>query len=169
MPSTEETTPYERLLQRVDTPAVVVTTAVGEARSGCLVTFASPCSMEPPRFAVWLSTVNRTHEVAMGAPALAVHFLAERHRPTAELFGSETGYATDKFARCAWSTGPEGLPVLDDCVGWFVGRVVERLPTGDHTLHVLAPVAAELRQTDDGRALGLREVRDIPPGRLDDV
>jgi flavin reductase (DIM6/NTAB) family NADH-FMN oxidoreductase RutF len=162
-------TPYERLLDRVDTPAVVVTTAVGETRSGCLVTFASPCSMEPPRFGVWLSTVNRTYELAAGASALAVHFLSEAHRPTAELFGGETGFEIDKFARCGWSPGPEGLPVLDDCVGWFVGRIVEWLPTGDHTLHVLAPVAAEVREPGEGRVLGLREVRDISPGRLDDV
>ena len=28
----------------------------------------------------------------------------------AELFGGETG--DDKFARCEWSAGPEGLPIL---------------------------------------------------------
>ena len=158
-------TPYERLLERVDTPAIVVTTAVGPTRSGCLVTFATPCSMEPPRFAVWLSTLNQTHEVAAGAAALAVHFLAEKHVATAELFGGTTGYESDKFDRCRWSTGPEGLPLLDDCAGWFVGRVVERLPTGDHTLCVLAPVAAQVLTDEDG-GLGLRDVRHITPGRL---
>lgn len=157
-------TPYEQLLERVDTPALVVTTAVGDDRAGCLVTFASPCSMEPPRFGVWLSTLNRTHELAAGASAFGVHFLSSQQLQVAELFGSQSGYEVDKFAECPWSEGPEGVPLLADCAGWFVGRVVERLPTGDHTLHVLAPVAAQLNV--QAEQLGLRDVRHITPGRL---
>ncbi|MFE2251449.1 flavin reductase, partial [Streptomyces lavendulae] len=34
---------------------VAVAVAVGAERAGCLVGFASQCSIDPPRFIVWLS------------------------------------------------------------------------------------------------------------------
>jgi flavin reductase (DIM6/NTAB) family NADH-FMN oxidoreductase RutF len=48
----------------------------------------------------------------------------------------------DKFARCAWESGPSGLPILQECPSWFVGRVLDRLDLGDHVGFLLEPVAA---------------------------
>ncbi len=58
---------YERAIGPVDPVAVIVTCASGGDRAGCLVTFSGPCSIEPPRYAVWLSHRNRTYQVALRA------------------------------------------------------------------------------------------------------
>jgi flavin reductase (DIM6/NTAB) family NADH-FMN oxidoreductase RutF len=126
----------------LDYPMFVVTAAdvdTGE-RSGCLVGFATQCSIVPLRFLVCLSRTNHTHRVAGRSRILAVHALSAGQRDLAVLFGEQTGDEVDKFTRCAWTPGPQGTPLLDECPRRLVGRVLDRFDLGDHTGHLLAPV-----------------------------
>ncbi|MCB5164496.1 flavin reductase family protein [Streptomyces bambusae] len=123
----------------LDGPVHVVTAASGGERAGCLVGFASQCSIDPPRFTVWLSTANRTYRVACRAEYLTVHLLRRQDRALAELFGGETGDRTDKFAQVAWRAGTSGSPVLE-VPTWFTGRIEGRIDGGDHVGFLLAPV-----------------------------
>jgi flavin reductase (DIM6/NTAB) family NADH-FMN oxidoreductase RutF len=134
---------FESIAGRIDYPMYVVTTAAGEERAGCLVGFATQCSIDPARFLVCVSDKNRTYRVLGSAGAMAVHLLPAGAGAIAELFGSETDDDTDKFARCAWRPGPEGLPLLDACPSWFAGRILDRARFGDHVGHVLEPFAGE--------------------------
>ena len=144
---------------------MMVVTAAGDGeRAGCLVGFATQCSIDPPRFAVWISRKNHTFRVAKGAAALAVHFLSVDDRGLAELFGHNTGDEVDKFARCRWRDGPDGVPVLEDCSRWFVGRVLEQIPTDDHVGFLLAPVAAAEVSGPWPGQLGFQEADSITPG-----
>ncbi len=153
---------FAAVAEDLDYPMLIVTVANGDERSGCLVGFAAQCSIAPPRFMVWLSKKNRTLRVACTASVLGVHFVPAAQRDLAALFGSETGDRTDKFARCRWETGVDGVPVLSDCPRWFAGRILERLDSGDHVAFMLEPV--------DGAAgewsgqLGFQAVRDLTPG-----
>jgi flavin reductase (DIM6/NTAB) family NADH-FMN oxidoreductase RutF len=142
---------------------VVVTAAVGDERDGCLVGFHSQASIEPRRYAVWLSKANRTSTLALHSRSLAVHVLAEDQHELAELFGGETGDEVDKLARVAWEPGPDGVPLLTDCPNRFVGRVIESAEgTGDHVLWILDPTEAQA--VDPPPPLRLRAVTDIEPG-----
>jgi flavin reductase (DIM6/NTAB) family NADH-FMN oxidoreductase RutF len=134
---------FESIVGRLDYPMFVVTTASGEELSGCLVGFATQCSIDPPRFVACISDKNRTYRVLQRAGAMAVHLVPEGAERLVELFGGETGDEADKFARCEWTRGPEGLPLLRDCLSWFAGRIVERRPLGDHVGHVIEPFAGE--------------------------
>lgn len=126
----------------LDHPMYVVTAVAADGeRAGCLVGFASQCSIGPARFTVWLSRKNHTYGVACRSSHLAVHLLSRTRIETARLFGEETGDVTDKFARVEWRPGPGGAPVLADARAWFVGRVEARWDGGDHVGFLLAPVA----------------------------
>jgi flavin reductase (DIM6/NTAB) family NADH-FMN oxidoreductase RutF len=125
---------------RLDPEMCVVTAAAGGERAGCLVGFFSQCSINPVRFAVWLSEANRTFRVARGADVLAVHLLAREQRELAELFGGQTGDQIDKFAHVRWRQGYGGVPVLEDARAWFAGRILHRVDGGDHVGFVLDPV-----------------------------
>jgi flavin reductase (DIM6/NTAB) family NADH-FMN oxidoreductase RutF len=154
---------FDDLVSRLDYPMLVVTTYDGSTRAGCLVGFATQCSIDPARYLVCLSDKNHTHRVAAGADTVAVHLLRERQHDVAALFGGETGDEVDKFARCAWSDGPGGVPVLDDCAGWFAGRILQRHVVGDHTALLLEPYAGSA--PGDGTALlRFEHVRDLDPG-----
>jgi len=127
------------LVSELDYPMFIVTVAVGSERAGCLVGFTTQCSIDPPRFLVCLSDKNRTFRLAREATVMVVHLVPREQGELASLFGGQTGDDLDKFERCAWSPGPEGTPVLDECRNWFAGRILERFAVGDHDSFLLDP------------------------------
>ena len=155
---------FAKLVAELDYPMYVVTTAAGGERSGCLVGFGTQTSIHPPRFLACISKKNHTYGVALRADVLAVHFLSDtpEERELAELFGSETGDATDKFAEAGWHAGPGGVPLIDGIPNHFAGRILERFDLGDHDGFLLEPIGVE--KGEELHELGFQEAKDIPPG-----
>ncbi|MFG3296661.1 flavin reductase family protein [Streptomyces sp. NPDC048179] len=153
--------PFTDLL---DYPMYVVTAQADTERAGCLVGFASQCSIQPARFMVWLSKANRTCRVAERADRLAVHLLRRDQGRLARLFGAETGDRTDKFTDAPWHPGPGGSPILDEVPAWFVGRVEKRIDGGDHVGFLLAPETARNLTGSRTPLLTLHDTHDITPG-----
>jgi len=155
-------TSFDRFAAAVDPALLVVTAAANGTRAGCLVGFATQTSIAPRRYLVCLSELNHTTTVAAGSTHLAVHAVPREARWIAETFGGHTGEEVDKFTTVSWSPGPHDLPVLDDCPTRMVGRIVDRLPLGDHVGYVLAPEQAEASSA----TLPLRyaDASDIEPG-----
>jgi flavin reductase (DIM6/NTAB) family NADH-FMN oxidoreductase RutF len=89
---------------------------------------------------------------------------ADRH-DLAELFGGTTDdEGGDKLARCEWTEGPGGVPLLDGCPERFVGRRVEWIDTdADHSCVVLEPIAAWAGEHPTAR-LRLADASDIDAG-----
>lgn len=157
------TAEFDEFVAGLDYPVFVVTAYDGEEADGCLVGFATQASIDPPRLLVCLSVANRTWRVAQGASFLAVHVLGEDDHALAERFGGQTGDEVDKLAGVAWHAGPGGVPVLEDLPRCLVGRVLERVPFGDHVGHLLEPVTTELPD-EPGDPLSLQKVDDIEAG-----
>jgi flavin reductase (DIM6/NTAB) family NADH-FMN oxidoreductase RutF len=153
--------PFERLVATLDYPLYVVTTASGEERSGCLIGFATQCSIHPPRFLACLSKKNHTLPVARRATTLAVHVVDRKDEGIARLFGGETGDEIDKFADVPWHWA-DGVPILDACERWFVGTVLERIDLGDHVGFLLEPIDTE--QSSVSEQLTYQRAREITPG-----
>jgi flavin reductase (DIM6/NTAB) family NADH-FMN oxidoreductase RutF len=154
---------FDRLAGLLNYTMFVVTTAAAGHASGCLVGFATQTSLKPPRFLVGLSRRNHTYGVALRAQHLAIHIVARRDIGLARLFGSQTGDEIDKFERCSWHSGPEGMPILDDAVAWFVGKTLDRLDIGDHLGYLLEPVAGHAPEHADD-LVSLSDVLDLEPG-----
>ena len=146
----------------LDYPMFVVTTGHAGRRAGCLIGFATQCSIEPPRFLACISKANFTYRVAREAEMLAVHFVPAGSEALAELFGGETGDDVDKFARVEWQPGLGGVPLLDACPNRFLGAVRERLDAGDHVAFVLEPIAAE--HSGPEREFTFHRAKRIEPG-----
>jgi flavin reductase (DIM6/NTAB) family NADH-FMN oxidoreductase RutF len=135
-------TTFTKVVGGLEYPMFIVTARVGDERLGCLVGFATQTSIDPQRFLVCLSHTNRTYRRGRDSELLGVHCVPAGAEDLAELFGGETGDEVDKFARSAWHDGPDGVPILDACENWFVGRVLRRIGAGDHDAYLLEPVAA---------------------------
>jgi flavin reductase (DIM6/NTAB) family NADH-FMN oxidoreductase RutF len=159
---TEPAPAVHELVSDLDYPMFIVTATNGRERAGCLVGFATQCSINPPRFLVCLSDKNRTFRVAREADVVVVHLVPAEADALAQLFGSQTGDEVDKFARCAWHEGPEGTPVLDECGNWFAGRILERVPAGDHCALLLEPFDAH--SDGDQRAFTFHRAKRMEPG-----
>ena len=138
----------------------------GSERSGCLIGFATQCSVDPPRFLVCLSRHNHTCARRRRAPSvLVVHLVPSDAKDLAELFGEETGDEVDKFERVDWREGPGGRArarALRELVRRADPRALRRRATTG------APARADRRRRDatgvgpSGRRF--REVRDLEPG-----
>jgi flavin reductase (DIM6/NTAB) family NADH-FMN oxidoreductase RutF len=152
---------FNDLVGRLDYPMLIVTTARDGDRSGCLVGFHTQCSIDPPRFLVCISRQNHTFALAAQSEFLAVHFLDEINYDLSLLFGEETGDNRDKFSECSWRDH-FGLPILTDVKAWLIGRVLERIDLGDHTGHVLEPVATQL--APEFNQLPFQQVKTMKPG-----
>ena len=155
---------FGELMANLDPAMAIVTTVLGDQRAGCLVGFHAQCSIDPPRYVVWLSKANHTYRVGLLAPRFAVHFLGEADRDLAELFGGTSGDDVDKLSRCDWHPGPDGVPLLDRVPNRLIGRRGAELDEGsDHVCLVI-----ELDHVDRGppplRPLRLSMVDDIEPG-----
>jgi flavin reductase (DIM6/NTAB) family NADH-FMN oxidoreductase RutF len=137
---------FARTVAALDYPMLIATAAAREERAGCLVGFATQCSIDPPRFLVCLSRSNRTYRLALDAEALAVHAVAADQDELAELFGGATGDEIDKFERCRWRPGAHGAPILEDAPAWFGGAIEASFDAGDHAAFVLSPTAGEIRR-----------------------
>lgn len=112
---------------------VVVTTAADAERGGCLVGFHSQSSIDPERYAVWLSKANRTYQLALRATHVAIWFLHEDDVPLAERFGTQTGDEVDKFEGLDVVVHDVGVPLPAGRSDWLVLRRTAVLDEGgDH-------------------------------------
>jgi flavin reductase (DIM6/NTAB) family NADH-FMN oxidoreductase RutF len=154
---------FARLAGELDYPMFIVTAAGRGERDGCLVGFATQCSIDPPRFLTCISVTNRTFRIAEESNTLVVHVVPEDADDLVELFGGETGDEIDKLARVEWSDGPDGTPVLARCPNWFAGSVLQRLPLGDHVGFLLEPVDGS-HGAPGQRAYPFSRAKEIEPG-----
>jgi flavin reductase (DIM6/NTAB) family NADH-FMN oxidoreductase RutF len=149
-------------MSQVDYSLYIVTTRHEDELAGCLIGFTSQVSIDPPRFLACLSVKNRTYRAASRSSVLIVHPVPEDAQELALLFGGETGDEVDKFARCEWTAGPGGAPILDGLASWFAGRVLRRIEFGDHVGFLLEPT--EVRVADSAEPFTFRRGRWIAPG-----
>ena len=99
---------FQQLVAQLDYPMFIATVATEEGRAGCLIGFATQCSIRPPRFLAGISDKNRTFRVARDAESMAIHLVPEHATELAELFGgrpvmtwTSSGAATGIRARAA--------------------------------------------------------------------
>jgi flavin reductase (DIM6/NTAB) family NADH-FMN oxidoreductase RutF len=161
MSNREAMTEFARFVAALDYPLFVVTTSVASELTGCLIGFATQCSIHPPRFLACISKTNHTFRVAAQSAVLAVHIVDRKNKEIAELFGGQTGDVVDKFKGVGWHS-VDGVPVLDACARWFTASVMQRIDFGDHVGHVLDPIS--IHAGPDSSQLTYQKAHDIEPG-----
>ena len=143
------------MLDELDFP-MFIATVPGD---GCLVGFATQCSIDPVRFLVCLSNKNKTYRLAADATHMALHVVPEDRGDLAKLFGGETADEVDKLGEVEWRPGPGGAPLIEGCP-YVVGPLIDRFDVGDHVAFVIDV------ETEEGSATPLRfeRARVIDPG-----
>lgn len=154
---------FDAVVAAADPAMVVVTTAADGERAGCLVGFHGQASMDPPRYAVWLSKANHTYRVALRSTHHAVHFLADGDLGLAEAFGTRSGEDVDKFADVPFETGPHGVPLIEALPRRFVLERIALLDDGgDHVCLTGRVVRAD--GDGDFRPFRTSHASDLDPG-----
>jgi flavin reductase (DIM6/NTAB) family NADH-FMN oxidoreductase RutF len=158
-----DTDAFDGLMNSLDTPLIVVTTAVGNERGGCLVGFHAQSSIDPERYCIWLSKANHTYRLALRATHLGIHFLTVDDFRLAERFGTLSGDDVDKFQGLTVEVGAGLAPLLADAPNRLVVRRVALLDEGaDHVCITTEPIAAQT--TGPFRPLRLSAAVHLVPG-----
>ena len=154
---------FDEVMRRRNSDMMILTTAVGAERAGCLVGFHSQCSIEPLRYAVWLSKANHTCRLALRSSYFGLHFLRRDDRGLAEVFGTMCSDEVDKFVLAGSHPGPLEVPVLDGCDSWIIARRTSFLEEGsDHICFIMEPVEASAGAA--AYPLRFMDVADLAPG-----
>lgn len=120
---------------------VAVITAQGDRPVGFTATSLTSVSAEPPMFSFGISTASSCWPTVAETPFVGVHMLGEHQEEMAAAFARS---GAERFAPpTAWESGPHGVPLLDGVQAWLVGRVVARIPAGDHRIVVAQAVAGD--------------------------
>ena len=129
-----DTTLLRRALGSFITGVTVVTTrgANGEP-IGLTVNSFNAVSLNPPLVLWSLSLHAASFDAFVQASHFAVNILAADQKPVSETFARTGG---DKFAKVAWRSGLEDMPLLEGTAASFTCRNANRYPGGDHLIFV---------------------------------
>uniref|UniRef100_A0AAU3H4L1 Flavin reductase family protein n=1 Tax=Streptomyces sp. NBC_01401 TaxID=2903854 RepID=A0AAU3H4L1_9ACTN len=139
-----------RSVFRQHAAGVAVITAAGAAGPvGFTATSLSSVAAEPPLVSFGVGTSSSSWPAVSETEYVGVHILGEAQHDLAATF-ARTG--ADRFGPATdWRSGPEGVPLLGGVVAWLVGRVVARVPAGDHRIVIAEVVAGD--PSEGGRPL----------------
>ncbi|RZU74343.1 flavin reductase (DIM6/NTAB) family NADH-FMN oxidoreductase RutF [Micromonospora kangleipakensis] len=145
-----------RTLLRRQAATVTVVTVPGLAANrrlpalppaGFSATSFNPVSVDPPLVSFRLGRESSSWPTVTRAEHLAVHLLAAGRQEVARTF---TTNGIDEFAaNRGWTSGPFGVPLIDDALAVLLCRVVRRIEADDHTIVLGEPLALGTREDDD--------------------
>jgi flavin reductase (DIM6/NTAB) family NADH-FMN oxidoreductase RutF len=135
-----------RLYRKLAAGVSVVATAGADGPVGATVSAVTSVSLRPPLLLVSLALDSRTLAAIEDTRGFSVALLRADQRAVAEGFALPGG---PRFAGVPYREVC-GVPVLADCLGWSVCRVVDVREYGDHRL-VIGEVLAT--RTGAGRPL----------------
>ena len=132
MPVTQEE--FRAALGRFASGVTVVTTkdAQGELHGITVSAFCS-VSLQPPMVLICIEKTAGSHPAVEESAIFIVNILREGEAGVSELFAS---LRPDKFEHVKFSSGIEGVPVLDDALATLECRVKFSYHGGDHSIFV---------------------------------
>lgn len=154
---------FNTLMESLDTPLVVVTTAADGERAGCLVGFHTQSSIDREQYSFWLSKANHTYLVSLRSSQFGIHFLTHDDVALAEHFGTQSGDDHDKFAAIDVEDNGGDPPLLKDLPNRVVvDRIAMLDDRGDHACITARVISAET--TGPFTPLRLSDVGHLDPG-----
>lgn len=132
------------------TQGMYVLTTVG---GGCVVDAVARVgnSGDQPLIAVSVAKTNHSHQLLAENPKFALSVLGEQVSPEIiQIFGFNCSKDCDKISQVK-TTKVEGVPVLEDTLGYMVLEKVDTIDTGTHTLYIGKMIEGDL--LNDGQPM----------------
>lgn len=152
---------FADVLRRFPLAVSVVTVGRGGAENALTVSWATPCSFDPPMFLVAVDRLHYSVDFVKSTRNFAVNVLGEGQERLAGQFARQSMLGEDKLAGVSHREGPAGSPVLNDAVAWFDCELAFFVEAGDH--YLLVGRVVDSGQQGTGKALvagaGLRYVK----------
>lgn len=119
----------------------VITAAGPHGPAGFTATSLTSVAAQPPLLSFGISLGSSSWPAVAESEFVGVHILGDHQEELAAVFARS---GADRFGPSTrWTRGPYDVPLLDGVCAWLVGRVLERVPAGDHRIVVAHVVAAD--------------------------
>ena len=125
---------YRDILSRFASGVTIVTARVGDEIRGMTVSAFCSVSLSPPLVLVCLAVGRPTTKLIAKSGWYGVNVLAADQAKLSELFAF--GDSAARMDGVLWTTGPNGVPLLDGVIGSLECRVVQTHLAGDHEIVV---------------------------------
>lgn len=153
------------ILDEMKREVFVVTTASEPHPSGMIITWIAPAGLIPDqkRVMMALSPTNHTTQVILGSAhkRMGVHLLSKQQANLVPLFGGQSSRTVNKFETVDYVMQDDGIPILSNCCGWFLAKVVHTMDTGDRIIVIADIEKEEAEENQDPLHLG--ELGDLLP------
>lgn len=125
----------------------VVSTLDGNRPTGCVANSIMQITSSPATVAVSMNHDNYTNECMKRAGVFAVSILSEQSDPSLiGQFGFQSGREVNKFDGIPFEEH-ESLPVLSDCCGYLVCRIIDQMETDTHTVFLGEVINGDVKGT----------------------
>ena len=122
-----------RVFSHLDREIWIVTSAHDQRRGGLVATWVSQASIDEqnPQAAIALAPNHFTAELVSRSGTFGLHLLRREQTALAWNFALDSGRTRDKLEHLSVSQGSDGVPRIDDCLGWLICRVTETFKLPD--------------------------------------
>ena len=141
---------YRRIFGQFATGVTVVTTAVDGRLHGMTANAVTSVSLDPLLLLVCVDRGTHAHDELVEAGRFGVNILTAEQEEVSNLFAATTEPEQGRLQGVSYHLGPNGTPIIDDCLAYVECAVTDHFPGGDHTIFF-------------GEVLGGEIVREAPP------
>ena len=128
----------------------IVSTRYGEKKNGYVANTVFQVTAEPAQVAISCNKKNLSSSLIAGSGYFSVSVLAQNaSKEIIGRFGFKSGEKTNKFEETAFFETDHNIPVVtEDCVAWFLCKVIKTIDTGTHLLFIGEMLKGDIIDTD---------------------
>jgi flavin reductase (DIM6/NTAB) family NADH-FMN oxidoreductase RutF len=134
----------------------VVTSRNGEDTGAFTANWLSQASFDPPLVMVSVEKDSHSLPIIRSSREFTVNVLETGQRRLAGHFGKKTANVGDKLADIEHYQTADGLPILNDAIGYVVCKVTDEMDAGDSVV-VLGEVVEAAVHRDEAEPLTMAE------------
>ncbi len=126
---------FRRAMANLSAGVTVITTDGPAGRAGLTVSAVCSVTDAPPTLLVCVNRRSGNHRAFLENGTVCVNVLASGQEEIARVFAGGTDrVGTDRFLAAAWDEALTGAPVLAGAAAALVGRVVDIVERGSHSV-----------------------------------
>lgn len=142
---------WQDVLDRFHYGIYLVTVSCAEGYNGMIASWVTQCSHEPPRVALAVRKNRLVHEQILQSGIFCINVLPKESAGMIKQF--KIADWRKKFEPVRYTLSPNGVPVLDDCVGYLDFSLDRSIDAGDHTLFIGRITAGAVKKAGESAIL----------------
>jgi flavin reductase (DIM6/NTAB) family NADH-FMN oxidoreductase RutF len=153
---------WQDVLDRFHYGIYLVTISAKEGHNGMIASWVTQCSHEPPRVLLAIRKNRLSHGQILQSGKFCINVLPREYAGMIKNF-KIAGWRK-KFDAADHTLSSNGLPVLDECIGYLDCLLENTIDTGDHTLFIGRIIAGDMKNASKTQALSTMDYDSVYRG-----